>query len=346
MNKNKYRIALIFGGEGEEREISLAGARFVCPLINREKYEVVPTFITKRGEWLVLPDTETLEEFAIGSPASLTGLSGGGFIGDFGFLKIDCAIPLLHGSFGEDGRIQGALECAHIPYVGSDVSAGAVAMDKAFTKTLVASLGIPTVPSHLAIRGSSAHSKDAAQKRAEMDFGYPMFIKPARQGSSVGASVVQNKEEFDKAFFEAVNVSDGRVLLEQYIDNRVELECAYLAAKGKQLFTPLGEISCDGFYDYDEKYAEGSTAKVLSVSSYENAYGDKVREWSKQIVEHLGVRHLSRLDFFLSGDRLYFNEINTFPGFTEASLYPRLIARLGISPEELIDLLISDSLGI
>lgn len=343
---DKKRIALIFGGEGCEREVSLSGARFVYPKIDREKYEVVPTYITRHGEWLILSDSATLNETPEGMPVFPTRTPAGGFAGKGGFWKIDCAIPLLHGNFGEDGRIQGTLDSAKIPYVGSGVTAGAVAMDKAFTKTLAASLGIPTVKSNLAIAGSKMHSPDMALESAEKEFGYPMFIKPARGGSSVGASLAKDRCEAKKAIATAAEASDGRILIEEYIDDRVELECAYLGTRCKQLFTPLGEISCDGFYDYDTKYSEDSTARVLSVSSYEGEWGELIRVWSKKIVECLGVRHLARLDFFLSRGRLYFNEINTFPGFTEASLYPRLVNRLGISAEEVIELLISDAIGV
>lgn len=339
----KRSVALVFGGEGDEREVSLTGARFVCPLIDRNKYEVLPTLITKDGEWLLTPDR-----------GELTDLSGGervfptrrGFATPSGFLPVDCAIPLLHGERGEDGIIQGLLDAAAIPYVGSAVTAGAVSMDKAFTKALVNTLGIPTVRSYLVITDSKTHSPKAVLARAEAEFGYPMFIKPARQGSSVGAARADSRADFYKALRAADAVSDGRILVEEYIDNRVELECAYLGACGKQLFTPLGQITCKGFYDYEEKYSADSSASVASHSPHEAAFGEKIREWSLKIVELLGVKHLSRLDYFLSDGRLYFNEINTFPGFTGASLYPRLVERLGISPRELVDLLISDAVGV
>ena len=217
-------------------------------------------------------------------------------------------------------------------------------MDKAFTKVLVDTLGIPTVRSHLIVAGTKSHTPDTALSLAEEEFGYPMFIKPSRGGSSVGASKISCREEFLSALSFATALSDGRVLVEEYIDDRVELECAYFGTFEKQLFSPLGEITTDNFYDYDTKYSKDSTARVSATSRYETSFGDTVREWSKKIVELLGVRHLARLDFFLSDGKLYFNEINTFPGFTESSLYPRLISRLGISPEEQLELFISDTL--
>ena len=340
--KEKARVALIFGGEGSEREVSLAGAKFVLPLIDREKYEVVPTLITQSGEWLVFRDGAPFPtDISRGIPAFPTRR---GFTLSGEIIKIDCAIPLLHGTRGEDGIIQVLLASAGIAFVGSDAYAGSLAMDKAFTKTVVSSLGIPTVRGHLLIDGSATHTKEGAIAAAEADFGYPMFVKPAREGSSVGAATARDREELDLAIGSATAASDGRALIEEYIDNRVELECAYLGACGKQLFTGIGEITTEGFYDYGEKYAEGSKARVSPSSKYEDIWGDRIREWSQKIVEMLGVRQLARLDYFLSGDRLYFNELNTFPGFTEASLYPALVARCGIDPKELIELLIQDTL--
>ncbi len=346
----KPKIALVFGGVGAEREVSLAGAEFVFTLISPEKYAPLSIFIAPDGRWLSDPTggasprqmTENVAALKEVFPAKRC--AGGGFISDEGFIPIDTAIPLLHGEFGEDGRVQGLFDCAGIPYVGSGVTAGAVAMDKAYTKALAESLGVPTARWTLAIMNSPAETPTSARERAEAAFGYPMFLKPARQGSSVGAGIARCEKEFESALEAAAAAGDGRVIIEEYIDNRVELECAYLGTKSKQLFTPIGEISCCGFYDYDAKYGKDSAARVSAVSKHEAAWGKDVREWSRKIVEQLGVRHLARLDFFLSGKRLIFNEINTFPGFTEISLYPRLISRLGISPAELIELLISDTL--
>ena len=341
-------VALIFGGRGYEHDVSVMGARFLYPKINGARYNKIPVYITKDGEWITPTDTrESIDglvertcKYTEVAPAYLTG--EGGLLGRLGFTPIRAAIPLLHGDFGEDGIVQGALENAKIHYVGCDTSCGAITADKAYTKLIAEHLGIKTVPFILSVD----EELTSAQHRAEAKLSYPMFIKPARQGSSFGAGVAKTREDFGRTLRAAIKAGDGRVLIEKYIDNRAELECAYLGACGKQLFTPSGEITCQGFYDYDTKYKEDSEAKVTPDSSYDARFGDTLREWSRLLVEHLGIRHLARLDFFLSGERLYFNEINTFPGFTESSLYPRLVAKLGISPSEQFELFISDAISV
>lgn len=352
MNKSdKKCVALLFGGRGAEHEVSIIGAKFVFPLIDREKYLPLAVYISRSGEWLISKDenSASVEEIVSAktelTPVYPTFKNGGGLLTAEGkFIPIYTAFPLLHGDFGEDGVVQGALECAGISYVGCGTHASAVTSDKAYTKILAEHLGIPTAKWILA-NGKSAEDIILARARAEGHVGYPMFIKPTRLGSSVGASPARTREEFDEAYIHAASLGNGAVLIEELISIEKELECAYFADKSKELFTNPGQISCGGeFYDYDTKYKSHSNAKVSESASVEDETVKKIKEYSKLLVKLLGIREIARIDYFLTRDgRIIFNEINTMPGFTSGSLYPRLLSSHGIPPEELVNRLILDS---
>lgn len=330
MKETRKTVALIYGGRGYESEVSLRGAGNIRPIIE-EKYNCLPVFIDKEGRWL----TEGKELF----PANIGG-KGGFFCPKSGeFFAVDCAFPLLHGDFGEDGVVQGSLECASVPYVGCDVSGGAVCRDKAFLKAEAKELNIPTLPYLLAIKGEG----DIAE-RAEREIGYPMFVKPARLGSSIGARSARDGCELLEALSNAFSLCD-RVIIEPLLNSKRELECGYFGACGLEIFTSVGEIICQGFYDYESKYEHRGGVHVSAVAEVDDRVNRKIKEYSKRLVRFLGIRSLSRIDFFLSEDEIYFNEINTMPGFTGGSLYARLISAEGISEDKLIELLIEDALS-
>ena len=321
--EKKPTVALIYGGRGRERDVSLRGKAHVLTLIEENGYDTLPVCIMADGRWII----DGREVYA----------ARGGFYSpeDGELFKADCAFPLLHGDMGEDGVVQGVLECVDMPYVGCDVSAGAVCRDKGYVKTIAASLGVPTLPFVSLLRGEGV---DYGISRAESSLGYPMFIKPARLGSSIGAARADDPSELASALRIAFSLCD-RVIIETYLYPKRELECAYLSVKGKEIFTNPGEILLDGVYGYKEKYLSGETR--LSVrADVSDTVGEQVKEYSRRLTRALGVRDLSRVDFFLSGDRLYFNEINTMPGFTEGSLYARMIEAEGYSARELMGLLI------
>ena len=328
----RKRIALLYGGAGAEHEVSLAGAEYVLGVIDKSRYIPYPVLITREGKWLAEGDPERVVTLAVGGRALCEGEKT---------IPIRAAFPLLHGDMGEDGKIQGLLDCAGIPYVGCGVVAGAVASDKILTKDIARALGIPTV-SGIAITG--AVSTEAARRRAEKEVGYPMFIKPSGLGSSIGAHAVYAMEEFDRALRSAVALGEGRVLIEELIEDKRELECAYLGYSGGELFTHPGEIISHGFYDYDEKYGKESRTSTRVRAELSDKLCERVREYSGALVTRLGIRQISRIDFFLSGGELLFNEINTMPGFTASSLYPAMIAAAGISPTELVTELIEGAL--
>ena len=330
-NHRKITLALIYGGRGCEREVSIRGAEFILPLMDRTKYCVLPILIARNGRWLLGED----EVF----PIRLSGVSG--FLRNNEIIRTDVALPLLHGDFGEDGVVQGALENAGIPYVGCDVRAGAVASDKAVTKQVAESLGISTVPWTLALRSEGSNvSADCAVSR----LGLPLFVKPAGLGSSVGAAQAYDRKSLVSALKSAFDLCD-RVIVESLISPCREIEVAYYSAKGKEMFTYPGEIQCSsGFYDYDKKYLSGKVS-LSEDANIDGETADRIKGYAAALVRAIGIRDISRLDFFLSGEKIYFNEINTMPGFTTDSLYHRLMKNAGVDIDSLLDGLIEAALG-
>ncbi len=320
--KKDLTVALIFGGRGYESEVSLSGRDFVLPILEK-KYNCLPIFIDKAGRWIL----ENRQIF----PAER------GFITEGGErIAADCAIPLLHGDFGEDGSVQGALETARIAYIGCGTVASAVCRDKFFVKRIATGLEIPTLPCTL-LQREIRNSK--FEIRNEIDF--PVFVKPARLGSSVGVGAADNEAELEATLRKAFKLCD-RVIIEPLLTDKRELECGYFSAKGKEIFTYPAEVLIKGSYGYEEKYLKGDTR--LSVrADVEAGVSERIREYSRRLVRALGVRDISRIDYFLSGSELYLNEINTFPGFTSGSLYPRLIEAAGIPIGDALDMLIEQA---
>lgn len=335
--KRRKKIALICGGAGAEHDVSLLGAKNVEGLIDSQKYIILRVKIQKNGEWVIVDEKGERPTY----PVMLEGKRG--FLDGEKIVSVHCAFPLLHGDFGEDGRVQGALECAGIPYVGCAVTAGAVTSDKIYTKIIAESIGIPTV--RWIARQEKRHAPDiaSAMEEAESRIGYPMFIKPSGLGSSVGASACLCRDEFASAYAEAANRGDGRVLIEEFISERRELECACLITDGKTLLTPPGEISVRGCYSFEEKYSQNSHASLTITAEISPQIHRLIHKYSGLLAEALGLRDIARIDFFLENGKLYFNEINTMPGFTEGSLYVRLIEKAGISPTELFSRLIDEA---
>lgn len=323
---DKKRVALLYGGRGYEHSVSVVGASNVISLIDSERYDIYPIFIERNGRAYLRSPIST-EKGAPVSPIL------GGFLTDRGeYIPIDCAFPLLHGDYGEDGTVQGLLSFLDIPYVGADARASAICIDKAVTKEVAEALGIPTVPWRL-----------VTGRRCD-GIKLPAFIKPSCLGSSFGAGAARDEGELARAIELADSMGCGRVLAERLISPIRELECAYFSAQGEEVYTDAGEILCDGFYSYEKKYSDPSV-KTEPSAKIPHELNKTVREYSRRLCEHIGIRHLARIDFFLSGDDLYFNEINTMPGMTSTSLYLRLLAEGGISPEEAINRLISDTIG-
>jgi len=326
-SKSDKRIALIFGGRGVEHQISCISAGRIMRFIKSGFKNPLCIYISKDGGWYFFPSSEAFiasaDSVDISSltptfPALIKGKSG--FLHDGGLLEIDCCIPALHGDFGEDGIVQGALECAGIPYIGQGVLQGALCADKEFSKLVAISAKVPTAP--YAVYRKSAYETSEAEKvlaEAKSSFDYPMFIKPAGLGSSFGASAVRNDREFHEALIGALELCSGKVLIESFIPSELELECAYLDGDNR-IITKPASVSVNGdCYDFKRKYLDKS-AKTKVSAEIDGDLKELAVEYSKRLVDRLCLRDLARIDFFLSDGRLFFNEINTFPGFTEDSL--------------------------
>lgn len=327
MNK-KYTVGLFYGGGGAEHQISVLSKRYVKTLLSKTKYDVIDCFVGKNGKIYV--DGEVAVPLMSESAILVKGKE----------IKLDVALPIMHGEDGEDGKVQALFELMRLSYVGCDVTAGAVAFDKVLTKILAQSIGIDTVP-YLSFCGCDAIT---AQEACERRLDYPMFIKPTRQGSSLGAGTVNCKEEFAKAYDLAYHYGSGRVLVEKCILDKRELECAYLAYSDKRYVSEVGEVLSHGFYSFTDKYTKGKT-KISTHADIPSAIRIKIRESVITLADTLGIRHLGRFDFFLANDTLYFNEVNTLPGFTRTSLYPRLIEDMGIRLPDMLDSLIADAMS-
>ena len=350
MNK-KIDLALIYGGRGLERNVSVKSAENLVRRLDDGLFSLLAVFIDECGRWVIASDKYTSPSEGLPTPSG-SGIAvapfktavGGGFITESGgLISVDAALPVLHGDFGEDGSVQGALVSAGIPIVGCSVEASALGSDKIYTKAVAEYLKIPTSPWIPAVDLPAK----CALIRAEESLGYPMFIKPARLGSSFGAGAVRCREDFDKIYSKASILGCGRVLIERMIPVAAELECLYFSAEGKRYFTNIGEITYSSdFYDYDTKYGNGSSASISPRSAREGIYGERIREYSERIRELVGIEGLCRFDYFLDGDGgLFFNEINTMPGFTSHSLSPLLIEETGISLTEALSSLIREAVG-
>lgn len=344
MRKN---VALIYGGRGFEHEVSLSGADFVLPLINQEKYNIIPVFIAKDGRWLISKKGDKFvrpEMFDCCECVALINNGGcGGIITSEGLIVIDVAFPLLHGDFGEDGVVQGALSNANIPYVGENLFIGALCLNKVATRIVAERLSIPGAKW---CSFSAGDCCDEARLISEEKIGYPLFIKPRALGSSVGAGRADNEIEFVRLFDDASRLGGGSVLVESCVDIDCELEIGVLYNKGEYVLTNVGKVSnAGGFYDYKEKYSTGSGAIVEPSPVIDSVIEDKIVSYTRELVKALEIRSLCRVDFFLDKDKnIYFNEINTMPGFTEKSLYPAMFAGCGISADNLIVALIEGAM--
>ncbi|MBQ6997605.1 MAG: D-alanine--D-alanine ligase [Oscillospiraceae bacterium] len=346
----KLSVCVLFGGMSPEHEVSLRSAEYVLNSLNTEKYNIFPVGITKDGDWVLfgsndyslLPSGAWIDcpenRRAVISPVRGQGLLS--FEGDCVVReRIDVVFPVLHGENGEDGTIQGLLQLAGIPYVGPHVSASAVSMDKTLTK-LVADQANVTQAAWELVRSTELEGRmEAILDALEAKFSYPMFVKPAGTGSSVGVSKAQDRAALGEALAKA-GAYDTKILVEEFIHGR-EVEVAVMGNENP-VASICGEIDAGAdFYDYDAKYVTDTSVAYIPARISE-AVAEKVREAAVRIYSAIGCQGLSRVDFFVTylDERVVFNEINTLPGFTSISMYPKLFAASGIPGEELIDKLI------
>ena len=339
---SKITVAIICGGRSSEHEISCLSAGGVLAGLDTTKFDAVLIGITKEGNWVLLPNDYPLTIIdgllpSVNAGAKPLVADVHGFSIDGVALSIDVVFPVLHGPFGEDGTIQGFLEIANIPYVGSGVMASAAAMDKSFSKTVFAAAGM-NVADGVVVTVGDWQSKIA-------NLSYPVFVKPARGGSSRGTSKVKSAAGLEAALKDAFSF-DRKVMIETAIVGR-EIECAVLESNGTVQASVVGEIVIDSkfeFYDFEAKYLDGATTVNLP-ADIPKAASDEIRLKAVQAFKALGCSGLARVDFFYSDKgEVIINEINTMPGFTSTSMYPKLMAASGVGYSELITALITTAL--
>ena len=347
----KTNVCVLFGGISPEHEVSLRSAEFVLNNLDPEKFNVFPVGITKSGDWILFGDTDysqlpsgDWQKNPNNRRAAISPVRGQGllsFEGDCVVREwIDVVFPVLHGENGEDGAMQGLLQMAGIPYVGPHVAASAVSMDKTLTKLVVDHAGIRQA-AWMLVRGSELNSRpDWVVEQVEKRFSYPVFVKPAGTGSSVGVSKASSSEQLKAALLNAGSF-DSKILVEEFIDGR-EIEVAVMGNESP-VASICGEIDSGAeFYDYNAKYVTDTSVAYIPARIDEDVE-ELVRDAAVRIYSAIGCQGLSRVDFFVTrdGNEVVFNEINTIPGFTSISMYPKLFAASGIPSGELIEQLLS-----
>ncbi len=346
---SKTRVLVLFGGVSSEHDISCISAASIITHIDTSRFEVIKIGITKKGRWLYFPDgisqiTDGSWEFfpdclpAFISPDS----SARGIIicdeGRYQLKKIDVVFPVLHGKNGEDGTLQGLLSLAGIPFVGSGTIASGACMDKYITNVLTENVGIPHCNYRMLTRADLPLTQQYIDETVEQ-LGLPLFIKPACEGSSIGVSRVTDKSELSPAILTAA-AHDSRILIEAAVDG-IELECAVLG-NTSPIASAIGEIvPGDTFYSYDDKYHNDEPEQYIPARIPQDK-ADRIRELAIKAFTTIGCKGLARVDFFMrhSDGEILLNEINTMPGFTSISMYPKLMQFSGMNYSELLTRLI------
>ena len=349
----KLRVAVLFGGRSGEHDVSLMSARSVLNALDPERYEVIQIGITLDGNWLT--GANTLDAFEKGNtkdldrvvppsePAhqslhvvrstklgdKLETLSG-----------VDVFFPVLHGPFGEDGTLQGLLELADVAYVGAGVAGSSVGMDKAIFKDVMRANGIPIVDSILVLRGEIENDMNAVIAKVEQMGDYPFFAKPANLGSSVGISKCNSRSDLGEGLMEAARY-DRRVVVEHGVGNVREIEVSVLGNEDPQTSVCGEVLPSREFYSYESKYVDGTSGLIIP-SNLPSDITEKIREYAVRAYKAIDCAGMARADFFFDADtnRIYLNELNTLPGFTSISMYPKLWQATGVTYPELVDRLI------
>jgi len=344
----KRRVALLFGGKSAEHEVSLQSAKNVYEALPKDKYEVVLVGIDKQGRWLLqdaskfLLNSENPELIALNSSkknvAMVHDKSGDGALIDVSSGKdigeVDVVFPILHGPLGEDGTVQGMLKLMGVPFVGAGVLGSAIGMDKDVMKRLLREAEIP-VANFVVLRVEDKVTLEEVKE----EIGIPFFVKPANLGSSVGVSKVKQKEDYEKAISEAF-LYDTKVLCEEYIKGR-EIECSVLGNENPIASVPGEIVLHDEFYSYSTKYIDENGAELAIPAKLPKSVAKSIQEMAILAFKALECSGMARVDFFLtSGGGIFVNEINTIPGFTRISMYPKLWEQSGISYSELCEKLI------
>ncbi len=341
----KTKLGLLYGGKSAEHEVSLQTALAVIKALDLEKFDIHPIYITKEGTWVKGPQltkpAESAAELVFSeesqvSPLVLQRASGSAHQDvEVGY---DVIFPLLHGTNGEDGTVQGLLEILNLPYVGNGVLASSAGMDKVIMKNIFAQAGLPQVKYSWLIRSEWEENPEAAYKKIEDALGYPSFVKPANLGSSVGISKCINREELEKAFVEAFQY-DRKIIVEEGVTAR-EIEIGVLGNDNPSCSVTGEIIAAKDFYDYTAKYSDIKTEMVIPANVTQSQYKD-ISEMAITAFKALDCSGLVRADFFLTKEgQYYINEVNTMPGFTPYSMFPLMWKEAGVEYPELIEKLV------
>lgn len=341
------KLGVIFGSKSTEHDVSVVSASYIIKNLNKKKYDIYPIYIDKNNDWYEVLDTPKI--YKIGEvPGDIKAINN-----VLKYLKgMDVIIPAMHGLYGEDGAIQGFLKIVGVPCVGCNILASSVCMDKVYTKILLKNAGINVTPD-LYIRYENNKFYYVNQNFDLVDvtvldidklilknLSYPVYVKPSNSGSSVGISKASNKDELNVALYEAKKY-DEKILIEKAIDAR-EIECAVL----NDLVSIPGEVlSATEFYSYDSKYKNSKSKTVIPALISDDMIQD-IQDVAKRAFRAVDAKGMARIDFFIDKktNEIYLNEINTIPGFTEISMYPKLIENMGISYTELLDKLIDSAI--
>lgn len=336
----RTKVLLLFGGESSEHEVSISSARNVFAAINEQKFEVLLGYIDRDGRWWLLDSFD--DDLSASRSLQLLPI-----LGRRTFMTLpeshlvipDVVLPILHGKNGEDGSVAALGQLLHIPVVGCDMTAGAVSMDKRVTKQVLLSYDIPVVP-----YVAHHHNDTVDFNQLTMTLGCPLFVKPARAGSSVGVSKVHTEEELTQALALAYK-HDETALIERAVTAR-EIEVAVLGTPPDLVISTPGEIIVKAdFYSYDAKYSQPDASEVSIPAQLSPKTQELIRTTAGRVYEVLGCAGLARVDFFVLDDEtVYVNEVNTLPGFTNISMYPKLLRHDGVSYSELVDRLITDAI--
>jgi D-alanine-D-alanine ligase len=335
-------VLLLFGGESSEHEVSISSVRNVYAAMDDTKYDILFGYIDRQGKWWLV-DRISDEINTHGAPQLAPVLGAGSFVTfpSSKVVKPDVILPILHGKNGEDGSVQGLAQLLHIPIVGCDMTSSAICMDKIATKEILSGFGMNVAPYEV------HHDSDELPdfNHLSMKLGSPMFVKPARAGSSVGVSKVYSEAELVSALKKA-HEHDNVALIERGMVGR-ELEVAALGNPPHHQISGIGEIKAADFYSYEEKYAASSTAEIIIPVQIPDETKQKIQKIAGEAYKILGCTGLTRVDFFLTDDgTIYVNELNTIPGFTNISMYPKLWREEGISYSQLIERLIALALKV
>jgi len=352
IQKRKIRIGVIFGGRSAEHEVSLVSATSIINALDKNKYDVIPIGITPEGKWVSFPDVlrwmktgnrlnKIPEKILLPDPAKryLVEINKRSIRANG--KKLDVVFPVLHGTFGEDGTIQGLFELASIPYVGAGVLSSSVGMDKVITKQLCKHADIPVTPYIWFLKTEFMKRSQKFIRLIEQKIGYPCFIKPANMGSSVGISKASNRKLLIKAIQIAAKY-DRKILIEKSVENAREIEISVLGNDNPIVSIPGEIISSNEFYDYDAKYVDGKSESIIPARMKNEMIG-MIKDFAARGFKAIDCAGMARIDFLVDRrtNKIYLSEINTIPGFTSISMYPKLWEASGIVFSDLLDRLIT-----